>query len=147
MVDVRNGHGVPGVACQGACAETVLVMYKMADDHFDDLQRQVKLGMIRGRGPRAPRSLWGTRTTRTYSPDDSGSRSVPKPLGEGLGLCGRDTVGQRGNGWWELELPDNEDVGISVGAIEVVVSGGCQATRKYVAGVNLNSSLVFSVAV
>ena len=38
VIEMRNSGDVPGVTGQGACAETVCVVSKISDDHFDDLQ-------------------------------------------------------------------------------------------------------------
>ena len=37
-MEMGNGSDVPGVAGQGACAETLYVVDQLGDDNFDDLQ-------------------------------------------------------------------------------------------------------------
>jgi hypothetical protein len=52
VVKTRNSGDVPGITGQGACAETALVIGKIADDRFDNLQ-----GKSGGRGIVCCRSL------------------------------------------------------------------------------------------
>jgi hypothetical protein len=115
VVEMGNGGDVPGVTGKRTCAEIALVIDKIGDDHLDDLQ-----GEPGGRGRACRRILRGS-TTGTYSPD-SGYTSVPNSHGEQLDRCGynRLTATKR----WRLEVPDSEDVGVFVDAIEVFVSGG-----------------------
>ena len=77
VMEMGNGGDVPGVAGQGACAETVFVVDEMCEDDVDDI-----LGKPGGEGWTCRRILW--RWTRRRRFPDPGPTSVPNPLDEEL---------------------------------------------------------------
>jgi len=62
-MEVGNGGSVPGVAGQGACKETALVVDEMVNDHFNDL-----LGKLGGRGRTRHGSLCRSATGTLLDP-------------------------------------------------------------------------------
>jgi len=48
VMEVGNGGNVPGIAGQGACKETALVIDEMVNDHFNNLLGKFEFGGSRG---------------------------------------------------------------------------------------------------
>lgn len=76
-IEMRNSSDIPGVASQGARADTARIVTKMGNDHFDDLRGEPGdqgRGCCRGLG----RSILGKNLL------DFGKASIPGYLGEEL---------------------------------------------------------------
>jgi hypothetical protein len=81
VMKVTDGGDVPGVASQGACEETVRVVDKVGNDHFDDL-----LGNLGEGGRECGRNL--LRGPWEKQSPDPGWNSVPDVPEEQPNRCG-----------------------------------------------------------